>query len=903
VAGDAIFSLYPFPNNPEGAYGPNTFTEVLPAGGAGNLFSLRLDHAFRERKVWIFPFEMSNSFGARYNVTDEISTLPVTGGAIHSSVRPHVLTQSFSSFLNTTLPFDAANTFRLSFSGSNISFQGVRDPGLLASNMFPDEPFLLNAPLTLNVAQQTGSDTTPRFVTASTGQSEWNALAGLAPGSLPQTEAITGPIGQVNVAGFSSLGWDTSTFPQTRVDKTIQVADTFIKTRGRHTITGGFDFWHVSLNTNVNSGARPQVDFWGERVLPSTLPNSPSPSSSNPFLLSTDMVAAGMPQGLYQTVARSPNSALSTHRNQIDFFLEDEVRLAPTLRLTSGLRIELNRLPASDDGRFSDYSTTAFQNDLASAESDCVPTSANYSWCASLINSLTRVAPASFNSVFGAHPVGLDGRVGFAWDAQRSGMTVLRGGIGTYTGQFPEIITTESGNTFPTYLPLNFANAPSGIGSSSGIFLFNPANSIVCVVLNLQNQCNKSPFIQPGTLNQLGTQYAADPMYFVARQANRFSSLNLVQPTANLHNPYSVQFGLTVDQRLTNDFTLSVAYIGTAGRHLLQVANEGSPVVNLFKVASIEPATGVAAGAFPAFTLCTSIVVNTNACIPNATTSTTLRPVGNPQITQTVFETTANSIYNSLQVELRSRPHWRTQLGAAFTWSHSIDDASEFFDTAGSPALPQDSFSPSERASSNFDERVRLPIYFVIATPKRAPRAFRDIQLSGVYVFQTGQPFTVTSAIDVNQDANLTDRLGTTSGLAPGTERRATFVSTVSPYQLLSSNEQALAAQQALLPIAADASKGYCYSSTTLVNLCNGVVGRNTFRMSSMNNLDLALSRRFRIANSESKAIQLRVEAFNALNRAQFGVPVRIVGAPSFGSAVNQIAPNRIVQVALRISF
>jgi hypothetical protein len=42
---------------------------------------------------------------------------------------------------------------------------------------------------------------------------------------------------------------------------------------------------------------------------------------------------------------------------------------------------------------------------------------------------------------------------------------------------------------------------------------------------------------------------------------------------------------------------------------------------------------------------------------------------------------------------------------------------------------------------------------------------------------------------------------------------------------------------------------------------------------------------------------------FNALNRAQFGIPVRILEAPSFGSAVNTIAPNRIIQIALRVSF
>jgi hypothetical protein len=70
-----------------------------------------------------------------------------------------------------------------------------------------------------------------------------------------------------------------------------------------------------------------------------------------------------------------------------------------------------------------------------------------------------------------------------------------------------------------------------------------------------------------------------------------------------------------------------------------------------------------------------------------------------------------------------------------------------------------------------------------------------------------------------------------------------------------------------------------------------------------MNNLDLALSRKFRVGKADGKMLQARIEAFNVCNRAQFGIPVRILEAPSFGRAVNTVAPNRIVQIALRASF
>jgi hypothetical protein len=45
--GSAIFSLFPLPNNPQGVYGPNTFTQVLPASGQGKILSAKLDGNFK----------------------------------------------------------------------------------------------------------------------------------------------------------------------------------------------------------------------------------------------------------------------------------------------------------------------------------------------------------------------------------------------------------------------------------------------------------------------------------------------------------------------------------------------------------------------------------------------------------------------------------------------------------------------------------------------------------------------------------------------------------------------------------------------------------------------------------------------------------------------------------------
>src|SRR5262249_40177431 len=85
LTGDATLSLFPFPNNPTGVFGANTFTEVLPASARGNILSGKYDQSFG---LWGRP----STFTARYNFTQDWRDIPVTGGALFSSLRPRVRT-------------------------------------------------------------------------------------------------------------------------------------------------------------------------------------------------------------------------------------------------------------------------------------------------------------------------------------------------------------------------------------------------------------------------------------------------------------------------------------------------------------------------------------------------------------------------------------------------------------------------------------------------------------------------------------------------------------------------------------------------------------------------------------------------------------------------------------------
>jgi hypothetical protein len=81
----------------------------------------------------------------------------------------------------------------------------------------------------------------------------------------------------------------------------------------------------------------------------------------------------------------------------------------------------------------------------------------------------------------------------------------------------------------------------------------------------------------------------------------------------------------------------------------------------------------------------------------------------------------------------------------------------------------------------------------------------------------------------------------------------------------------------------------------------NGRLGRNTAWGDGLIDWDLALNKTFRLADTRS--LEFRTEIFNVLNRANFGLPIRTIGTPGFGSSFNTLNPGRIIQFALKLSF
>ena len=862
LAGNAIFSLFPFPNNPAGPYGANTFTRQLPANGQGALYTAKLDREF-------FAGGRTHQLSASVSGTAESSQLPVTGGALYSSLSPNVHTYTGSIFLDTHLGPSSANSFHFSFGQALFTFGRVQDPLLTPSRYNNGDPFLLNG--TLQIGGGSGvPNGTAGFATVS--QTGWETRP-------LQTEHVTGPVGHIEVAGYSGLGADVFRFPQNRRDKTLQVADSLSRTvewgcLGKWGVTAGIEFWRLNFKSTVNPNSRPYLQFNGQigAETPGTAGIEGVPLASNHLLQPSDMVALGFPARDEWTQTANPGANLDLFRNQLDFFVNADHRIGSSLFVSFTARVELNHLPKSTDGRFEKaFKQADFNSQINTAMNGC-QSSAGGSYppvCAIFLNGLNSAFAGQFNDVFASNPLTVDPRIGLSWNPGADAETTVRAGFGKYTSQFPAVILSESQSIFPQSLALNNIGRPFPL-SIGGIFSSFITSGIPLAAPVLGNLLN----------NTLPSGFQSDPIAYLV---NVRSSEDLISqhPSAHVRDTYALHYGVAIERHVSDRFSLSLAYVGTNSRHLLRQLVTG-PLGRVYTQPLFSPGIdGIGPLYTPAFL---ALPPNRNLCAAPFGPPLRLVPCGG--VTSVLEETGANSLYNSLQSEMRVLIARRLQGGLAFTYGHSIDDASDFFETRSNLPMPQDSSKAYlDRASSDFDARYRMVAHFSW-TPIESShsRYLGGWSLAGIYTVQSGMPFTVNTVYDLNQDGTLNDRLATANGLITGSATGDSRIAVRLP------------SSHSLTDYIPDPST--CDPSN---HTCDGAVGRNTFRAMGINNLDLSVARSFQL--SDALTLKLRIEAFNAMNHPQFGIPVRYLGAPGFGTSVDTAVGNRKLQLNLQLSF
>lgn len=409
------------------------------------------------------------------------------------------------------------------------------------------------------------------------------------------------------------------------------------------------------------------------------------------------------------------------------------------------------------------------------------------------------------------------------------------------------------------------------------------------------------------------TTFNSDGVTPWGRISNPFPTGLLMPSNASLGNLTNIGLGITEAQRnenippytqtwsagfqyeLPGALLFDANYIGTKGTHLyfnsaggeqyfgswIEQEATNSALVNALGTYVPNPYAGVINS--PGCGICGGTIAAGNL----------LRPY--PQINglNTVNPPWANSIYNALQIKVEKHMRQGIQFMVSYTNAKSIDDASMSTSTGwigGFGQMRDPNNRKLERSLSEWDIPQVFQFSYIWQVPYGRGKHFGSNVNSIVNGFLGGWQTSGMWRFDNGMPASI----GVTGASAPW------GYSTTNPDQIAKLNVN---------PKSMWFTNGYfSNASTALIVPPQYTIGNasrmepNT-RVPGTSNATMAIFKDIPTHIREGSRLQIRAEAFNALNHPQFGGIANTFGNGNFGDVQSQVNSPRQVQLGLQLYF
>ena len=422
-------------------------------------------------------------------------------------------------------------------------------------------------------------------------------------------------------------------------------------------------------------------------------------------------------------------------------------------------------------------------------------------------------------------------RFGFAWDPSGSGTTAIRGGF----GMFHQMVLTE------TYFGAR----------------------------------QLAPFIDLLSTTDRGGSATTFPNPLDGAASG--AAIRVESVDSSLVSPYYMQYNLNIQRELVSGLSLMVGYLGSRGVNLLRYTNPDNAIPDILPDGRFYwPDRRDVGTGQECFTT-------------DATCVRTQRR--NPNFTRVRLATNgSDSWYNALQVSLQKRFVDNYQFQVSYTYSKSIDTASQLAssDFSNAQTLAQNYYdNAAQRSVSTFHMNHVLSVNYSWEIPFAEGKggAMEAIlggwTLNGILNLTSGTPLSIESSDRFDNERDRTNGSESRANLIPGGDHNPVLGD---PARWLDPSQFELAPPGFL-----------------------GNVGRLTARGDDFSNFDFSLGKNASLA--EDVTLQFRAEFFNIFNHPNFRHPRRSIitssGRPSssFGRVTSTDNTSRQIQVAVKLLF